>query len=53
MANQSLDQRLSGLLPAAEEAAPAPEIALEPMPAEGMQPSTEPVTTEPGTPSMD
>lgn len=53
MAIQPLDQRLSGLLPAAEEAAPAPEIALEPMPAEGMQPSTEPVTTEPGTPSMD
>jgi hypothetical protein len=53
MAVPSLDQRLSSILPAAEEAAPAADIQLEPMPAEGMQPGIEPVTTEPGTPNMD
>jgi hypothetical protein len=53
MAIQPLDQRLSSILPAAEEAAPAAEIQLEPMPAEGMEPGIEPVTTEPGTPNMD
>lgn len=54
MAIPSLDQRLSSILPAADAAAmPSPDITLEPMPAEGMQPGIEPVTTEPGTPSMD
>ena len=53
MAIQPLDQRLGSMLPAAEAAAPTAEIQLEPMPAEGMQPGIEPVTVEPGTPSMD
>jgi hypothetical protein len=53
MAVPSLDQRLSSILPAAEEAAPAADIQLEPMPAEGIEPGIEPVTTEPGTPNMD
>lgn len=55
MAIQPLDQRLSSILPAADAAAamPSPEITLEPMPAEGVVDMTEPVTTEPGTPSMD
>lgn len=53
MAIPSLDQRLGSILPAAESAAPAADIQLEPMPAEGVVDMTEPVIVEPGTPSMD
>ena len=53
MAIQPLEQRLSSILPAAEAAAPAADIPLEPMPAEGVVDTSEPVTVEPGTPSMD
>ena len=53
MAIPSLDQRLGSILPAAEAATPAAEIPLEPMPAEGVVDTSEPVTVEPGTPSMD
>lgn len=53
MAIQPLEQRLGSILPAAEAAAPAADIQLEPMPAEGVVDTSEPVTVEPGTPSMD
>jgi hypothetical protein len=52
MAIQPLDQRLSSILPAAPDAA-APETPLEPMPAEGIVDTSEPITAEPGTPSME
>lgn len=52
MAIQPLDQRLNSLLPAAPEMAAPAETQLEPMPAEGVTDTTEPITSEPGTPSM-
>ena len=51
MAISSLDQRLNTLLPVAPEA-PA-DMPLEPMPAEGIMDTTEPLNAEPGTPSME
>jgi hypothetical protein len=54
MAIAPLDQRLAGILPqAAPAAAPMAPVDLEPMPAEGELPSEPPITSEPGTPSMD
>lgn len=54
MAVPSLDQRLGSMLPAAPEAAaPVDPAQLEPMPAQGMETPVEPLTAEPGTPSMD
>jgi hypothetical protein len=51
MAIQPLDQRLNSLLPAAPDA-PA-DMPLEPMPAEGIMDTSETITAEPGTPSME
>jgi hypothetical protein len=54
MAIAPLDQRLAGILPqAAPAAVPLTAAELEPMPAEGALPSEPPITSEPGTPSMD
>ena len=55
MAIQPLDKRLNSILPAAPMAAePMPADApLEPMPAENAIDLTEPITAEPGTPSME
>lgn len=54
MAVQPLDQRLNSILPAAAPAAaPADPTKLEPMPAEAAAaPADEPITDQPGTPSM-